>query len=474
MFRRSVLLVLASVILASSFTLLQAKPAGAIELSCESIPLVGCSATEITDKAAQSIFDLVSRLVGDATSWAVGLAGQKILEVSDVRRSIREDGFLELYERDMAIGIILLVPLLLAACIRALIRGLPGELTRIFVLYIPVAVVGGFVAIFIVDSILMAIDALSAIIYTPLAPQIADTVQKVAYAGVSSITGTLLLPIIGLFLILAAFAVLFELIARDVLILATLAFVPLAFAGMVWSVTAGWLERSLRGIASLALMKLIMVILLSAGALVLSGQLTSPLSETDFANMGFKQVSAETLRTPPANCGSVVNSGADVDAFRQCIDDQLVRTFGVGDEDSGGTAVLDKLAEECLADFGSTPAEENTLNAAVEKAFGCYQIQTGPNSQIDFIRDKISSSADVNAGLSALVTNGLVGIVLFGTVALSPAIAFRLFDIFEGNIEQLRYARRGTTISPISRAAQAQTTVSVADLLTNGRASQEV
>jgi hypothetical protein len=168
------------------------------------------------------------------------------------------------------LAVMVVAPLLAAGVIGAVARQDLARLGRIVGVYLPVAGIGGFLAVQFTQVALAATDGLCQAVSGGFSGDAATVVNRVlnalasmraplASAGVMSGAASLLL-IFGVVLIWL------ELLARSAAVYVAAMFLPLILAGLVWPATARWARRGVELLAALVLSKFVIVAVISLGA----------------------------------------------------------------------------------------------------------------------------------------------------------------------------------------------------------------
>lgn len=204
-------------------------------------------------------FHWLVHAMGLAAVWLVQFVFWMVREA--LEPDLKEAWFRGQFSLSMRVSVYLLVPLVMVATIQAIGKGSMHALVRTYLVALPVAILGGVVAISfasLLQSIDLAlVDAVSKNtqsqmhkFYDALTGMV-DTVGKskggaseAAMAG--AVQGPIVLQImVFLLLILASFILVIELIFRQVMIYLAMVCIPLAFAGFVWTATRKWLIDSI-------------------------------------------------------------------------------------------------------------------------------------------------------------------------------------------------------------------------------------
>jgi hypothetical protein len=271
---------LLGVLLVSGATVvLTAAPAGANPgrpgaLPC--LPVVGCNpigqlagegAKAAAATAARAAFDAFTSWVADGASALLGRVGDLIAKTTDVRLGAKP--FLDQFDLMRRVGILIVLPMLMAALIGAVIHRDPGRLARAVGLHLPLAVLGSFVAVEFTTIGLQLTDQLCSMVSTNVGSNSDGTFGKLAHAvaalsALGQPQGGGFLALVGTLLVAAgALLIWVELLLRASAIYVAVLFLPVALAGLVWPTTARWSKRLVELLAALILSKFVIVAVLS-------------------------------------------------------------------------------------------------------------------------------------------------------------------------------------------------------------------
>jgi hypothetical protein len=200
--------------------------------------------------------------------------------------------FADQFGRLIRIGGAVMLPLFLAAMIRGLLMD-RAELTR-SVTMLPAATLLTVVALPAGQLFVATIDGLSAgyeaglgssvdKLVTLLGAAAEPLATPLAASGTAAGGGAFGFVLVSVFLIFAAFVVWLELVLRQAGIYLLVLFLPLAFAGLVWTPTRPWLGRMLQAFAALVISKFVIVVVLSTAAAALGAMAADWLPGTNLA-----------------------------------------------------------------------------------------------------------------------------------------------------------------------------------------------
>jgi hypothetical protein len=231
----------------------------------------------ISSGAEAALRSIVEWVVGGA-AWLLGqLVG---LIDSATRPDVTQGWFTVAYADMVLIGALVMLPLLVVSAIQAVLRQSLAHLARAAFVYVPVACVGMFAAVVVVDQLVTITDELSAWISRSTGSNLAEFAQSVGEAlvatGMQTGNSTAGVALPGFATLLAAavigfasFVIWVLLVLRQAAIYVAVLFLPLAFAALVWPVTAHWLRRLLEGLVAIVMSKFVIVAVmgLASGAL---------------------------------------------------------------------------------------------------------------------------------------------------------------------------------------------------------------
>jgi hypothetical protein len=246
-------------------------------VGCNSIgQLAGDGAKAVAASAARTTFDAFTAWVGEGASALLGRIGSLISRATDVELGTKAFGaqFL-LMEK---VGALVVLPMLMAALIGAIIHRDSSRLVRAIGLHLPVAVLGGFVAVELTTLGLHVTDELCSIVggtagsdASTIFGHVARAITVLSGLGQAGAGGFLGLAL-ALLVATGALLIWIELLLRASAIYVAVFFLPVALAGLVWPATARWSRRLVELLAALILSKFVIVAVLSLGlAMVAKG-----------------------------------------------------------------------------------------------------------------------------------------------------------------------------------------------------------
>lgn len=219
----------------------------------------------------------VRAVVGEViefAAWITGEVGRVLGEVTGPHLSAT--WFRGEYAQMMVAVVPFLFLALVGAVVQALMRGDLALLGRSVGVFLPLAAVGMGAGAAVVDLFVVATDALSALVargmgadLTALFTGLGGAVTALGAAGgpATAVGVPLLAGLFGGGLVaFAGLALWVELLLRQAAIYATVLFLPLGFAALVWPATSHWLRRLVQVIVALVLSKLVIVMVLAGAA----------------------------------------------------------------------------------------------------------------------------------------------------------------------------------------------------------------
>ncbi len=239
---------------------------------------VGAAGT-LASGAASAVSTATAGLALAAISASVaGAAGGVLNDTaaalgSTTSPQLRTTWFSSTYWRMAAIAAVLTLPFLFAAAVQALIRSDVALLIRAAFGYLPLAMLAIGIAAPLTMLLLAACDELCSFISSAAGNQSAHFLARIAVSagGLAALDGSPFLAFfIGLFVIVATFALWVELLLREAAVYVIVLMLPLAFSAFVWPARRIWAIRSVELLAALILSKFAIVAVLSLGGAAVS------------------------------------------------------------------------------------------------------------------------------------------------------------------------------------------------------------
>jgi type IV secretion system protein TrbL len=240
------------------------------DAACEVKDEVGDIVTAPIRSAAGSAVDMLTSWVSDSAQWLLG----KVMNFIDDSTSpdLSAAWFTERYRFMIGLAALVLLPMLLIASIGAIMRQDVAGLLRSFFLYLPAAILGTFVAVFLTKTLLAATDALSAAVASGIGGDVSDTFDSVGRtlgpAGPAAPSFAIFFG--ALILIIGSFFVWLELLIRSAAVTVSVFFLPLILAGLVWPATSRWTRRLIETLIALILSKFVIVSVISLATAALA------------------------------------------------------------------------------------------------------------------------------------------------------------------------------------------------------------
>jgi len=166
--------------------------------------------------------------------------------------------------------------MLLVAAIRAVLNQDAAQLMRSFFVYLPVAILGAFIAIFLTRTMLAVTDAMSGAVADGIAGDVTEIFDAVGTGGLGTAdAGAPTAPsfaifFAALFLIVGSFFVWLELLVRSAAVTVSAFFLPLVLATLVWPATSRWTRRLAETLVALILSKFVIVAVISLATAALA------------------------------------------------------------------------------------------------------------------------------------------------------------------------------------------------------------
>lgn len=224
--------------------------------------------------AAGSAVEMFTSWIADTAQWILG----RVVRFIETSTSPTLDGqwFAERYRFMIGLAALILVPMLLLATIRAVVTQDIAQLLRSFFVYLPVAILGTFIAVYLTQALLAATDALGAAVADNIAGDVSDIFDSVngtlsdSVGAVSPATPSFAIFLGALLLIVGSFFVWLELLIRSAAVTAAVFFLPLILAGLVWPVASRWTKRLIEILVALILSKFVIVAVISLATAALA------------------------------------------------------------------------------------------------------------------------------------------------------------------------------------------------------------
>jgi hypothetical protein len=243
------------------------------------LPIIGCNplgglGEEAANVMARAVINAFVSFVADGVTTVLQQVSIAITNSTEVK--LDRDWFTSHAAAIRGLAVVVLLPLMLVGLISAVIHRDPGQLLRAGGVYVPVAIVGGAVAVVGTDTALSVTDSLTTAVTGDMAANFAAAMNALrgAIAAVSSPgtigAGTMLAITVMLVLLAGALLIWIELLLRTSAIYVVVLFLPLAMSGLVWRATVSWTRRMIEILVALILSKFVIVVIidLAAGMIV--------------------------------------------------------------------------------------------------------------------------------------------------------------------------------------------------------------
>lgn len=266
-----------------------ARPAAAVAVqettdnTCGNLPIISEACRQLIDGAAWVLSgagDLGETVVAGAFDYfarwvAVGAIGAIDLVWAGINGTTTPnlDSTGSVFQTSMNAARSLAIPLLVLAAFYSMLKRDASIALKSSFLYLPGSVLGMVVAGFVINALLAATDQLSAAYLDDSQTGVAvwlDDLGSTIAAGVG-ITAPILLVIFSFVLIAGSILVWLVMLVRSAAIVITYAFMPLAFAAIIFPATRSWIKRLIEIQLSFILAKPVIVAVLALGSQTLNG-----------------------------------------------------------------------------------------------------------------------------------------------------------------------------------------------------------
>jgi hypothetical protein len=251
---------------------------------------VGSLGGSLASSGFQAALDDISQWVASGAEWLLAQIGDVLVSTTTV--DVGATWFRTHYADMTALAGVVILPLLLLSVLQAVLRQNPGQLVRVVLVQLPLALVLGGVAIEVVILSLSATDAMSDAVAGGTGADVTSllsgvTSGLVAAAADPSLASFVLL-LVALLIAVAAFVLWLELLIRAAAVYVAVLFLPLALATLVWPAVSHWCRRLVETLAALILSKFVIVAVLSLAA----GAVSSGTAGDGSDGSGFSSVLA--------------------------------------------------------------------------------------------------------------------------------------------------------------------------------------
>lgn len=217
------------------------------------------------------------------TVWVTGAAHAVLTATAAViggstRPQLESSWFSASYWRMAAIGMLLTVPFLFAACVQGILRSDPSLIGRAALGYLPLAVLGTSIAAPLTTLLLSASDGLSTLIAGAAgeAPGAALAKLGASTGALAGVSGTFIAFVVGFVTVAATLTLWVELLIRAAAVYVIVLMLPVVFAALVWPARRVWAIRSVETLVALILAKFAIVAVLSLGGAAIGHGVIGP------------------------------------------------------------------------------------------------------------------------------------------------------------------------------------------------------
>lgn len=232
------------------------------------IPVISNVCDAVGEGAATLVsapFDWLASTMGQAAGWLIEAMWTVFDSTTLV--DVQSPGYLNVYNLLFGIGVFIVLLFFCFQLILGLIRREPAALTRA-ALGAAKAVLGSFIVITLTATALEIVDQLCIGIVQAAGETTATMGDKIALltAGLTTINiaapgvGAIVTIFLGGLMICAVAIVWFSLLIRKALLLVAIVLAPIAFAGVAWDVTRGWIGKWAAFVVALIISKLVLVV----------------------------------------------------------------------------------------------------------------------------------------------------------------------------------------------------------------------
>lgn len=236
-------------------------------------PLLGPVAGAGSALARETVTSVLNGLVSYLAHGAQAVVHQTTGLLGAASPDLTSTWFARHVATMLALAATLLLPMLAAASIGAVLRQDMGRLARTWGVYLPVALLGGGLAVPLTAEGLRVTDAMSSVVTHDLGTDLSGALTRVGSLVVASVTsgaGAFVAALMAIVVVTGSLLIWMELLLRSAAIYIAVFFLPLALAGLVWPATAHWARHCVHLLAALLLSKFVIVGALTVGAGALS------------------------------------------------------------------------------------------------------------------------------------------------------------------------------------------------------------
>ncbi len=247
---------------------------------CEIKDELGDAAKAPFQAAGESALNAIASAIADAAVTIIGKVVGFFHETASV--DLTQSWFADSYNFMAGVGLLLVLPMLIMATIRAVVRQDMGQLLRSVFLYLPLSIVATFLAIWLTSQLLVLTDHLTLAVSRGVGGDVRGFFKGGGGSVTAALTGTalaanpMLLVIFAGLIVLAGLAVWLELLVRSAAIYICVLFMPMVLAGLVWPATAKWCKRLAETLIALILSKFVIVAVISLATAAFSASVGAP------------------------------------------------------------------------------------------------------------------------------------------------------------------------------------------------------
>ncbi len=235
---------------------------------------LGSVGSGLTRDAVTGVMDAFTAGLEHGATWLVGQIQALLLPPVHVAdpASIHLDSTWFVHEIDVMLRVMLgmVLPLLLAATIGAVLRQDMRRLLRIWLVSLPLAIVGTFVAVQLSAVLVNGVNDLSTLMIgsdaSDLQRALGRMVADSTVPGAGAVTA-----LVDLVILAGALLLWLELILRAAVVYLVVFFLPLGLAAMIWPATAHLTRRMIETLVAVIVSKFVIVAALALGASAVLG-----------------------------------------------------------------------------------------------------------------------------------------------------------------------------------------------------------
>lgn len=236
---------------------------------------VGAAAGAVTD----GVLGTIRTAVINACVWAIVKVVAGLGTTSQI--TLDDPAVTAHYRFIASVAVVCMLPLIALAILSAVLRADPGGIVRAVFGALPAAALLTMVGVQITQTLVGAVDAVSAQLLTGQARDGATLARAIPAALGATPVPVFIGLAVGAAAMCAALAVWVELLVRAAAVEVAVMFLPLVFAGIVWPSTARYARRLVEIIGALIASKLVIIGIVSLGlAELASAQITGVLAGT--------------------------------------------------------------------------------------------------------------------------------------------------------------------------------------------------